>query len=210
MSGFWNPHYNINIFGIHLEFQNLLRDILLLLLALISYKLTDSTIRDKNSFTWFPIKEVAKLFAGIFITIIPAISILQAGYEGALGSLIEILTDNQGNPVNSMYFWLTGVLSSFLDNAPTYLVFFNIAGSYAPEDTIMAEFLMTQIPNTLTAISAGAVFMGAMSYIGNAPNFMVQSIAEENNVKMPSFFGYMIWSILILIPIYLIVSILFI
>ena len=105
-----------------------------------------------------------------------------------------------------MFFWVTGILSSFLDNAPTYLVFFNIAGSYSSEGTIIAKFLMRQMPNTLMAISAGAVFMGAMSYIGNAPNFMVQSIAEENNVKMPSFLGYMLWSTVILLPIFLVVT----
>ena len=105
-----------------------------------------------------------------------------------------------------MYFWLTGILSSFLDNAPTYLVFFNIAGSSAPDNLMIAEYLMREMPQTLMAISAGAVFMGAMSYIGNAPNFIVQSIAEENNVKMPSFFGYMFWSILILVPIFVLVS----
>ena len=146
------------------------------------------------------------LFAGIFITIIPAVAILKAGNNGALSSIIDIVVDSSGNPVNSMYFWITGILSGFLDNAPTYLVFFNLAGSSAPETVLMAEFLMNQAPQTLMAISAGAVFMGALTYIGNAPNFMVQSIAEENNIKMPSFFGYMLWSILILCPIFFILS----
>jgi Na+/H+ antiporter NhaD/arsenite permease-like protein len=109
-----------------------------------------------------------------------------------------------------MYFWLTGVLSSFLDNAPTYLVFFNIAGSNAPEGVEIADYLMNGIPGTLIAISLGAVFMGAMTYIGNAPNFMVKSIAEENDIAMPSFFGFMIWSILILIPVFIIVSLIMI
>ena len=108
-----------------------------------------------------------------------------------------------------MFFWLTGILSSFLDNAPTYLVFFNIAGSYAPEGAIIAEFLMHQMPQTLMAISAGAVFMGAMTYIGNAPNFMVKSIAEENNISLPSFFGYFLWSFIILIPVFIIINIIF-
>ena len=98
-----------------------------------------------------------------------------------------------------MYFWLTGILSSFLDNAPTYLVFFNTAGGNA-------EVLMNELYVTLLAISCGAVFMGAMTYIGNAPNFMVKSIAEENDVEMPSFFGFMMWSILVLVPIFFIVS----
>lgn len=104
-----------------------------------------------------------------------------------------------GQPVNAMYFWLTGALSSFLDNAPTYLVFFNTAGGDA-------QHLMTDMATTLIAISAGAVFMGANTYIGNAPNFMVRSIAENQGVKMPSFFGYMVWSIGILVPLFLILT----
>ena len=207
MSGFWKPQINdINILGIHVKVQSILRDFILILLVFMSWRITDHDIRDKNGFTWFPMLEVGKLFAGIFITIIPAIAILKAGTDGALSSIIDMVVDNEGNPVNTMYFWLTGILSSFLDNAPTYLVFFNLAGSSAPDGTIMAEFLMQKIPKTLLAISTGAVFMGAMTYIGNAPNFMVQSIAEENNVNMPSFFGYMLWSILILIPIFLILT----
>ena len=169
--------------------------------------MTNREIRNKNSFTWLPIQEVGKLFAGIFITIIPLVAILKAGNNGVLSSIIDIVVDSSGNPVNIMYFWITGVLSGFLDNAPTYLVFFNLAGSNAPENILMAEFLMNHTPQTLMAISAGAVFMGALTYIGNAPNFMVQSIAEENNVKMPSFIGYMLWSILILGPIFFILSI---
>ena len=207
MSGFWNPNISdINIFGIHITIQSLVRDVILILLVFMSWHITDRNIREKNGFTWYPILEVGKLFGGIFITIIPAIAILKAGNDGALSSIIDMVVDNEGNPVNTMYFWLTGILSSFLDNAPTYLVFFNLAGSSTPDGTIMAEFLMQQIPETLMAISAGAVFMGAMTYIGNAPNFMVQSIAEENNVNMPSFFGYMLWSTVILLPIFLILT----
>ena len=207
LSGFWDPNISdINIFGIHITIQSLVRDFILILLVFMSWHITDRNIRDKNGFTWYPILEVGKLFGGIFITIIPAIAILKAGNDGALSSIIDLVVDNEGNPVNTMYFWLTGILSSFLDNAPTYLVFFNLAGSSTPDGTIMAEFLMQQIPETLMAISAGAVFMGAMTYIGNAPNFMVQSIAEENNVNMPSFFGYMLWSTVILLPIFLILT----
>ena len=140
------------------------------------------------------------MFAGIFITIIPAIAILKAGQNGSLAFIINLVTDQSTKlPINSMYFWLTGILSSFLDNAPTYLVFFNTAGGDALE-------LMSTLETTLLAISCGAVFMGAMTYIGNAPNFMVKSIAEENNINMPSFFGYMIWSVTILVPIFIIIS----
>ena len=207
MSGLWKPQLSdINLLGIHVKVQSIIRDIILILLVFMSWYMTDQKNRKKNGFTWFPIQEVSKLFVGIFITIIPAILILQAGSDGALSGIIDLLADSEGKPINSMYFWLTGILSSFLDNAPTYLVFFNIAGSYAPQGTIMSEFLMHQMSQTLMAISAGAVFMGAMTYIGNAPNFMIQSIAEENNVNMPSFFGYMLWSTLILLPIFFIIT----
>jgi len=207
ISGFWKPNIPIpDIAGVHLELQNIIRDITLLLLTYISWTFTPKIIRKENSFTWFPILEVAKLFAGIFITIIPAIAILSAGVNGKLGFLINILTDSDGLPINLVYFWLTGILSSLLDNAPTYLVFFNIAGSNS-FDISAAEYLINFIPDTLLAISMSSVFLGALTYIGNAPNFMVRSIAEENNISMPSFFGYMIWSIIILIPIYILISI---
>ena len=210
LSGFWKPNILIpDFFGIHLEVQNIIRDVLLLLLTYLSWIYTPKQIRIDNAFTWFPIQEVAKLFIGIFITIIPAISILKAGIKGKLGFLIEMLTSSNSQPINQIYFWLTGFLSSLLDNAPTYLVFFNIAGS-ASDNNAIAEYLMYAIPDTLLAISMGAVFMGAMTYIGNAPNFMVRSIAEENNINMPSFFGYMLWSILILIPIFILVDLIFI
>ena len=137
------------------------------------------------------------------ITIIPAIAILKSGSDGSLAFIIRMVTDQSTNmPINSMYFWLTGILSSFLDNAPTYLVFFNTAGGNA-------TYLMTTGRITLLAISCGAVFMGAMTYIGNAPNFMVKSIAEENNIKMPSFFGYMAWSVIILVPIFFIIGLIY-
>ncbi len=200
LSGFWNPHLDFTIFGVHLALQNVIRDIILIVITLLSLKLTANNVREANSFTWFPIVEVAKLFAGIFITIIPAIAILKAGQNGSLAFIINLVTDQSTKlPINSMYFWLTGILSSFLDNAPTYLVFFNTAGGDALE-------LMSTLETTLLAISCGAVFMGAMTYIGNAPNFMVKSIAEENNINMPSFFGYMIWSVTILVPIFIIIS----
>ena len=202
MSGFWNPHIHYTIMGVHVELQNILRDILLLIITFISVKTTKSQIRKENGFTWFPIKEVAKLFAGIFITIIPAIAILKVGKTGDLGFIINLLTDSSGNPIDMMYFWLTGILSAFLDNAPTYLVFFNTAGGNA-------EVLMTAMKSTLLAISSGAVFMGALTYIGNAPNFMVRAIAEENGVKMPSFFGYMAWSFTILGLTFILYSLIF-
>ncbi len=200
LSGFWKPGIDINLGRIHLKLQNIMRDILLLVITVVSWKMTDIKFRKANGFTWFPIKEVAKLFAGIFITIIPAIAILKAGNDGAMSALFNVVMNPEtGNPVNKMYFWLTGFLSSFLDNAPTYLVFFNTAGGDA-------SLLMTEYYSTLLAISCGAVFMGAMTYIGNAPNFMVKSIAEENQIKMPSFFGFLVYSSIILLPVFIIIT----
>jgi len=201
MSGLWQPEAGVSLLGVEVELQNLVRDLLLLLLAGLSWVLTPPEIREANEFSWFPIQEVAKLFAGIFVTIIPTIAILRAGTEGALAPVVRLVTDANGHPVNAMYFWATGILSSFLDNAPTYLVFFNTAGGDA-------EVLTGSMATTLLAVSAGAVFMGANTYIGNAPNFMVRAIAEESGVKMPSFFGYMAWSGLILLPCFALVTLL--
>ena len=200
LSGFWKPHIHINIYHVHVELQNIVRDILLLSLTYFSWTMTPMQIREANEYTWFPIEEVGKLFAGIFVTIIPAIAILKAGTNGALASVVSSVSDSSGEPINFMYFWLTGILSSFLDNAPTYLVFFNTAGGDP-------SVLMGDMYQTLLAISAGAVFMGANSYIGNAPNFMVKAIAESSDIKMPSFFGYIIkWSLPILVPLFIIVT----
>ena len=198
-SGMINFGTWIEVYGVPVEGQNLLRDLALLCLAGLSWKFTSRHCREMNGFSWAPIEEVAKLFFGIFLSMIPAIAILRAGTEGALASLINMVSTPDGQPVNAMYFWLTGALSSFLDNAPTYLVFFNTAGGDA-------QHLMTDMATTLIAISAGAVFMGANTYIGNAPNFMVRSIAENQGVKMPSFFGYMMWSCGILIPLFLLLT----
>ena len=145
--------------------------------------------------------EVAKLFAAIFITIVPAIAILKAGPHGGFAPLFALLGDPAA-PNNIAYFWATGILSSFLDNAPTYLVFFNAAGGDA-------HTLMGPMAQTLAAISAGAVFMGANTYIGNAPNFMVKSIAAHLGVKMPSFFGFMAWSAVFLLPVFLLTTVIF-
>ena len=202
LSGFWRPGITFNVFFVEVHLQNIARDVLLLAIAGLSWMLTDRESRTRNGFTWFPIVEVAKLFAGIFITIVPAIAILRAGLDGSLAPMISSVTDSSGRPVDAMYFWATGILSSFLDNAPTYLVFFNTAGGDA-------ETLMGPLGSTLLAISAGAVFMGANTYIGNAPNFMVRSIAEEAGVAMPSFFGYMAWSAVILLPLFALTTVVF-
>lgn len=202
LSGLWKPGIGITIYHVHLDLQNIVRDVLLLAIAFISWKVTSLESREANGFSWFPILEVAKLFVAIFITIVPAIAILKAGESGALSGIVSLVTKADGTPNNPVYFWVTGILSSFLDNAPTYLVFFNTAGGDPHE-------LMGPLALTLEAIAAGAVFMGANSYIGNAPNFMVKAIAEERGIKMPSFFGYIGWSIVFLIPVFVLITVVF-
>ncbi|HYD61833.1 MAG TPA: sodium:proton antiporter [Noviherbaspirillum sp.] len=202
MSGLWKPGMAFNVLGTEVELQNIVRDVLLVAVVFISLWFTPKGAREGNEFSWGPIQEVAKLFAGIFITIIPVIAMLRAGEAGAFSAVIRAVTDDSGQPINAMYFWASGVLSSFLDNAPTYLVFFNTAGGDP-------AVLMTTLAATLAAISCGAVFMGANSYIGNAPNMMVKAIAEERGIKMPSFFGYMAWSCAVLVPLFILMTFIF-
>jgi Na+/H+ antiporter NhaD/arsenite permease-like protein len=194
VSGAWNSGITFQIGDAERRLEGLLRDAILLVISYLSWKSTRASIRIENAFTWKPIQEVAILFAAIFVTMIPALAILRAGTSGAAAPLIELVS-RDGEPINAMYFWLTGILSSFLDNAPTYLVFFNLAGGNAQQ-------LMGPLSDTLLAISMGAVFMGANTYIGNAPNFMVKAICEERGIRMPSFFGYMAWSGAVLIPLF--------
>ena len=193
MSAYWKPGFTFAIYGVELEVQSLLRDAIFVGVVFASLWLTRTEYRTVNGFTWGPIQEVAILFACIFICIVPVIAMLQAGAKGSFGPLLALVTNADGSPNNAAYFWLTGGLSSFLDNAPTYLVFFQLAGGDP-------QMLMTTMATTLVAISAGAVFMGANTYIGNAPNFMVYAIARQMGVKMPTFFGYMLWSGAILLP----------
>jgi Na+/H+ antiporter NhaD/arsenite permease-like protein len=182
-------------YGLSIPLNNVIQMIIIVIAGFLSIKTTRKELHEQNHFTWGPIKEVACLFVGIFITMIPALAILHAR-GGDLG-----LTEPW------QFFWITGALSSFLDNAPTYLVFLTTAGSLGTQG--LATAVGTIAPTLLVAISAGAVFMGANTYIGNAPNFMVRSIAEENHVKMPSFFGYMGWSGRFLIPVFVIDTIVF-
>jgi Na+/H+ antiporter NhaD/arsenite permease-like protein len=196
-----NGFGKVEIFGTAVSRVSLARDLVLILLAAASLWLTPHACRKSNAFTWEPVLEVAKLFAAIFITIVPAIAILKAGPQGGFAPLFALLGDPAA-PNNIAYFWATGILSSFLDNAPTYLVFFNAAGGDA-------HTLMGPMSQTLVAISAGAVFMGANTYIGNAPNFMVKSMAAHLGVKMPSFFGFMGWSAVFLLPVFLLMTVIF-
>jgi Na+/H+ antiporter NhaD/arsenite permease-like protein len=197
----------VNTLGVHRALQDWVRDALLIIMGILSLVTTKVSLREDNDFTWFPIVEVAYLFIGIFITMIPCLLILKAGSDGALAFLVNGVT------LPFHYFWVTGGLSSFLDNAPTYLTFFNTAlGSFY---TGMAEadavpLLMTENAIYLKAVSTGAVFFGACSYIGNAPNFMVRSISEEAGTPMPSFFGYIFrYSLIFLIPTFVVVNLVF-
>ena len=201
-SGTWKPGIHFTVFHVTLELQNIMRDLVLVAICFLSLKLTSRASRIDNGFSWGPMLEVAKLFAGIFITIAPALAILKAGKEGVMAPLVALVTGPDGQPNDIWYFWLTGILSSFLDNAPTYLVFFNLAGGDP-------NLLMGTLASTLAAISCGAVFMGANSYIGNAPNFMVKAVVEEAGIRMPSFFGYMAWSCVILLPLFVLLTVIF-
>jgi Na+/H+ antiporter NhaD/arsenite permease-like protein len=199
MSGLWKSSVVFNIAGTDVGLPGIVRDVGLVIVTLVSLRITPASAHEGNQFNWGPMAEVAKLFAAIFLTIIPVIAMLKAGVDGPFSAVIRAVTHTDGSPNNAMYFWATGALSSFLDNAPTYLVFFNTAGGDP-------QVLMTTLAPTLIAISAGAVFMGANTYIGNAPNLMVKAIAEDRGVKMPSFFGYMAWSVGILVPLFLLMT----
>ena len=193
----------VTVLGVPVAIENALRDLVMVAVTLVSLALTPAGNRKENGFTWGPILEVAKLFAGIFVTIIPVLAILAAGRHGVFAPLVALVSNPDGSANNAAYFWLTGGLSSFLDNAPTYLVFFQLAGGDPQQ-------LMTAGAATLAAISLGAVFMGANTYIGNAPNFMVYAIARGGGVRMPSFFGYMLWSGAVLLPAFVLTTVVFI
>jgi Na+/H+ antiporter NhaD/arsenite permease-like protein len=199
MSGMWKPGRTFQVFGTPVELQSLVRDGALIAVALASLALTPSRVRADNQFGWGPMQEVAKLFVGIFVTMTPVLAMLKAGEAGAFAAVARAVTGADGQPLPWAYFWFSGILSSFLDNAPTYLVFFNLAGGDP-------QHLMGPLAGTLAAISAGSVFMGANSYIGNAPNFMVKAIVEDRGIRMPSFFGYMAWSGVVLIPLFVLMT----
>ncbi len=208
LSGFWHTPY-FQWFGIHFHYKNLMRDVLIVAIGLTSIASTPQAVREENGFSWDAIKEVAYLFFGIFVTIIPALAILRAGTAGSLGSVIAQIQ------APWQYFWMSGTLSSFLDNAPTYLTFMTLALGQLGIDPAKVGPILTgalhhpaaaQFAAYLKAVSLGAVLMGANTYIGNAPNFMVLSIARGHGVKMPSFFGYMLWSGAVLIPTFVIVT----
>jgi len=195
---FCNFEGEFTLFNEKFTYSSLIRNIAIVIFALVSMKITPRSIREKNYFSFEPVKEVAELFAGIFITVTPIIHILHQGLNGELKFIFDwIAPDGQFDA--SKCFWACGLLSAFLDNAPTFLIFFHLTSGDAIE-------LMTTKANILTAISVATVFMGALTYIGNAPNLMVKSIYSNYGLKPPSFFGYMAWSMLILVPMFLIIA----
>ncbi len=203
MSGTWRSGRSLPVgLGVTLRYEDVARNLALVAAAVLSHVTTPARLRIENAFTWVPIREVAILFAGIFITIIPVLEALKQGTAGPFAPLLHLVNRPDGSPAVASYFWLTGALSSVLDNAPTYLVFFDAAGG----DPVR---LMGEGASTLLAISCGAVFMGANTYLGNAPNFMVKSICEEQGIRMPGFFGYLAWSGLILLPLFGLLTLMF-
>ncbi len=190
--------FGFEVFGTHVGIDYAVQIVLICIAMLLSWVTTAKDLRRRNNFEWAPITEVAKLFIGIFITMIPALALLRT-YGGSIGV---------DTPLE--FFWATGALSSFLDNSPTYVVFLTAAGALGPEGAAAVTTSVGEVGvPMLLAISAGAVFMGANTYIGNAPNFMVKNIAESGGVKMPSFFKYLLWSLCILVPVFIIDTLLF-
>jgi Na+/H+ antiporter NhaD/arsenite permease-like protein len=185
------------ILSVFFQLKTPYRELIMIGMILLSLRYTSKEIRAKNSFTFQPISEVAILFAGIFITMVPFMLLLET--KGASFGISK--------PWH--FFWLTGVLSSFLDNAPTYLTFTTIAESVTKNGLSHLPLVAGIRENLLIAISCGAVFMGANTYIGNGPNFMVKSIAEEQGYGMPHFFEYIFYAGIILFPVYLILTLLF-
>lgn len=201
LRGAWRPAAALSFWGVRWDLGAIVTDVLLVAVALLSLIITRHSVRRANEFTWAPMIEVAILFAVIFITIVPVLAMIHAGVSGPAGPLVARLMID-GVPDNRIFYWATGLLSAVLDNAPTYLVFLGFAGGNVPH-------LIGPLAHTLQAISAGAVYFGALTYLGNAPNLMVKSIAEAHGISMPSFFGYIGWAAICLLPWLLLVDLIF-
>lgn len=178
------------------HYMSFLREISIALMAVLSLVFSKKAHRSANKFTWAPIQEVAYLFLGIFVTMVPALLYLSQN------------ANTIGIDSPAQFYYAAGTLSSFLDNAPTAVSFYNLASGLYP---VAEPGFVANIPEILLkAISLGAVFFGAMTYIGNGPNFMVKAIAEENNINMPSFFAYIFkFTIIVLLPVYIITQLIF-
>jgi len=201
LQGLWRPG-EVSVLGQPIALERVVAMVLLVAIGGVSLWLTPRSRHQQNMFSWAPFEEVAKLFVAIFVVMAPVIAMLHDGRDGAFGWLVAVVNAPDGAPPPFAYFWITGGLSAFLDNAPTYLVFFELAGG----DPVR---LAGELSRTLLAISCGAVFMGALTYIGNAPNFMVRAIASRRGVHMPSFIGYMGWSFALMLPPLVLVSLIF-
>lgn len=194
-SGLYQTNVHINILGCHRPLEHMLRDICIFLAAVFSYAISSQEVHRKNNFSWEPIEEIALIFAGIFITAVPVFAMLHAKENGVFASLVQVAFQENQQPNPGVFFWASGALSAFLDNAPTYLVFFHLAGGNP-------QLLMGEYSQVLSVISCASVYMGALTYIGNAPNFIIRNIAHKHHIEMPSFFGYMKWSCFILLPLF--------
>jgi Na+/H+ antiporter NhaD/arsenite permease-like protein len=199
--GVWHPG-DVMLFGQAIGLERVIGMLVFAAITLVSLAVTERRVRESNLFNWAPMAEVGKLFAAIFITIGPVLALLQAGPDGPFAALLRLTRDAQGVPSPIATFWLTGLLSAFLDNAPTYLVFFQLSGDDVRQ-------LTGPLNLVLTALSSGAVFFGALTYIGNAPNMMIRSIAAHRGIQMPGFFGYIGWAGAILLPGLLVLSLFF-
>jgi Na+/H+ antiporter NhaD/arsenite permease-like protein len=188
----WQNAPAVAVLGVDWNLADIVADLAFLGVGVLSLLLTRPATRRANEFAWEPMAEVAIVFAAIFITLVPVMAMIAAGTDGPVAPLMARLVVD-GNPVPAAFYWGTGALSALLDNAPTYLVFFGFAGDDA-------KLLTGSLAHVLTAISAGAVFFGGMTYIGNAPNFMIKAIVERHDIKMPSFFGFAGWATLFLLP----------
>ncbi len=200
--GVWHPG-DVVLLGQAIGLERVVGMVVFAAITAVSLAVTKRRVRESNLFTWAPMAEVGKLFAAIFITIGPVLALLQAGSDGPFAALLHLTRDGQGQPSAIAYFWLAGLLSAFLDNAPTYLVFFQLAGDDARQ-------LTGPLNLVLMALSSGAVFFGALTYIGNAPNMMIRSIAAQRGIQMPRFFGYIGWAGAILLPGFLVLSLFFV
>jgi Na+/H+ antiporter NhaD/arsenite permease-like protein len=200
--GLWRSPVSLPLGATALPLPDAVRLLGLVSLAAASLLLTPVRIRAANRFEWGPIAEVIIVFAGIFACILPLLAILEAGRDGAMAGLLHLVTGADGRPINWAYFTATGLLSGFLDNAPTFLLFFDAASG----DPVT---LMGPQAVTLVAISTGAAFWGGLTYVGNAPNLMVRSIAEQQGIRMPSFLVYMVWAAIVLLPVFALTAVLF-
>jgi Na+/H+ antiporter NhaD/arsenite permease-like protein len=194
------PPWQIILLGEPMALAQLATVMVLLAVTVVSAAFTPRAIRQANDFSWHPMTEVMILFAAIFLTIGPVMALLELGIDGPVAPLLRLA--GGADPWPLAYFWLTGLLSAFLDNAPTYLVFFELAGVRPAE---MPEGASA----TLAAISAGAVFFGGLTYIGNAPNMMLRAIAAHRGVRMPGFFGFMLLASGLMLPVLAVVGLLF-